>query len=120
MNERSLQIFTEVYRAGSVHLAAQRLFISAQSVSKTILALEDELGEPLFVREHHRMLPTPRAGRLQRQAERILREFRMIRSAARSGIPPSYSSDTSAWRNFISRTGSTGVQQSRTRTPAGR
>ena len=88
LNERSLQIFTEVYRAGSVHLAAQRLFISAQSVSKTILALEDELGEPLFVREHHRMLPTPRAGRLQRQAERILREFRMIRSAARSDDAP--------------------------------
>lgn len=80
IGERSLQIFSEVYRTGSIRRAAEQLYVSAQSVSKTIRVLEEELGEPLFVRSAHRLQPTPRAARLQRQAERILREFALIRS----------------------------------------
>ena len=66
IGERSLRVFVEVYQTGNIHLAAQRLYISPQSVSKTILALEAELGAPLFLRERRRMLPTPRAARLHR------------------------------------------------------
>lgn len=88
IGERSLQVFSEVYRTGSIHRAAERLYVSAQSVSKTILALEEELGEPLFIRGPRRLLPTPRAARLQRQAERILREFALIRSDSRQQDAP--------------------------------
>ena len=88
IGERSLQIFSEVYRTGSVHRAAERLYVSAQSVSKTILALEKELGEPLFLRGPRRLTPTPRAARLQRQAERILQEFALIRSDSRQAEAP--------------------------------
>ena len=49
IGERSLRVFVEVYQTGNIHLAAQRLYISPQSVSKTILALEAELGAPLFL-----------------------------------------------------------------------
>lgn len=88
IGERSLRVFVEVYQTGNIHLAAQRLYISPQSVSKTILALEAELGAPLFLRERRRMLPTPRAARLHRQAEQILREFALLRADDRQAETP--------------------------------
>ena len=80
LNERSLEFFLQVYQTGSIRLAAQKLYVSPQSVSKTILELEEELQEKLFIRERKRLLPTRQAVELKRHAERILEEYRKIRS----------------------------------------
>lgn len=44
MNQRHLTYFLEVYKHRSISAAAKSLFISPQGLSKTILALEEELG----------------------------------------------------------------------------
>lgn len=77
-NKRSLQVFLQVYNSGSVRIAADRLFVTPQNVSKTILDIEAALGETLFIREHHKLTPTPRAVQLKNHAERILREYDLI------------------------------------------
>lgn len=61
MNQRQLSYFLEVYKQRSISTAAQSLFISPQGLSKTILALENELGVKLFTRSKNQMLPTKEA-----------------------------------------------------------
>ncbi|AOA58521.1 LysR family transcriptional regulator [Acinetobacter larvae] len=48
MDLKSLRIFVEVVECQSFSLAAERLFLTQPSISKSIKALEDELGEALF------------------------------------------------------------------------
>lgn len=78
MNQRQLKYFLEVYEAGSITQAAQKLFISPQGLSKTILALEEELGQQLFVRNGRKMVPTNAAVRLTAHAKNIIEEYRLI------------------------------------------
>lgn len=60
---RQLEYLVAVGQAGSISLAAERLNVSAPSISTAIAALEAEFGLPLFVRKHaHGVSPTP-AGR---------------------------------------------------------
>ena len=50
MNQKQLQYFVTVYQTQNIKTAADRLFVSRQGVSKVIRLLEEELGQPLFVR----------------------------------------------------------------------
>ena len=78
MNQRQLAYFLEVYKYRSITAAAQSLFISPQGLSKTILALEDELGIKLFTRSKNQMLPTKEAINLTSHAKAILSEYELI------------------------------------------
>ena len=78
MNQRQLAYFLEVYKHRSITAAAQSLFISPQGLSKTILALEDELGIKLFTRSKNQMLPTKEAINLTSHAKAILSEYELI------------------------------------------
>ncbi len=49
MNQRQLKYFLEVYSLSSITLAAKKLYISPQGLSKTIASLESELGVQLFI-----------------------------------------------------------------------
>lgn len=59
-----LSTFLEVYRAGSLSAAAQRLGVTQPAVTGQLARLEGQVGEPLFVRSRQGVTPTPRAAAL--------------------------------------------------------
>ncbi len=80
MNQRHLEYFLEVYKHQSIKTVAEQLHISPQGISKTILALEKEIQEPLFYRNGKSLTPTPAATVLKHHAEKILEEYRLIQN----------------------------------------
>ena len=79
MNEHILEVFLQVYKDRSISKAAAALFVTPQSVSRTIIEFENEVGEQLFKRNHRYMEPTPAAVKLKIHAENILTEYASIR-----------------------------------------
>ena len=70
---RQLEYLVAVGQAGSITLAAERLNVSAPSISTAITALEAEFGLPLFVRKHaHGLQPTPAGREMIRAAAETL------------------------------------------------
>ncbi|MDO4619264.1 MAG: LysR family transcriptional regulator [Lachnospiraceae bacterium] len=78
MDRKSLTIFTKLYECGSMHKAAEQLFVSQQSISKTILALEDELNAPLFLRTSRGVVPTAVGNYLYKEALSIRDQYERI------------------------------------------
>lgn len=60
---RQLEYFVAVGQTGSVALAAERMHVSAPSISAAISQLEADFGLQLFVRKHARGLALTQAGR---------------------------------------------------------
>lgn len=79
MNQKQLQYFVTVYQTQNIKTAADRLFVSRQGVSKVIRLLEEELGQPLFVRSIKGVMPTDYATILLPHAKRLLEEYDAIR-----------------------------------------
>ena len=70
---RQLEYLVAVGQAGSITLAAERLNVSAPSISTAIATLEAEFGLPLFVRKHaHGLSPTPSGREMIRAAVETL------------------------------------------------
>lgn len=66
---RQLEYLVAVGQVGSITLAAERLNVSAPSISTAIAQLEAEFGLPLFVRKHaHGMSPTQSGREMIREA----------------------------------------------------
>lgn len=61
LNWDDLKVFLAAYREGSIGRAAERLGVSGSTVSRRLTALEDALGQSLFVRSPDGLKPT-RAG----------------------------------------------------------
>jgi len=88
LNERRLQaasLLAEVHYMPSV---AQAMGTSQSAVSQAIARLEDMLGQPLFLRTAHGMLPTDPGRRWIGAFERVLAELRHISEdiAALAGV----------------------------------
>lgn len=79
MNERNLRCFMKVYQLGSLHRAAQDMFLSVQAVSRIINKLEEEVGENLFIRSSSGLYPTAAANKLKEHAGIILEQFDKIK-----------------------------------------
>lgn len=79
MNERNLRCFMKVYELGSLHRAAQDLYLSVQAVSRIISKLEEEVEETLFIRSTSGLYPTPAASKLKEHAMVILYRYQKIR-----------------------------------------
>ena len=78
LNERRLQaaaLLAEMHYMPSV---AQAMGTSQSAVSQAIARLEDMLGQPLFLRTAHGMLPTDAGRRWIEHFERVLAELRHI------------------------------------------
>jgi DNA-binding transcriptional LysR family regulator len=54
-----LKVFYYVYKSRSVLSASRELFVSQSAISQSVIALERELENKLFIRSHHRLIPTP-------------------------------------------------------------
>jgi DNA-binding transcriptional LysR family regulator len=74
-----LQTFVAVAEEGHVGRAARRLHLTQPPLSRHILALEDELGTPLFER-------TPRGMRLLPAGEAFLEHARRILSEVDAAV----------------------------------
>ncbi len=78
MESRHIRHFLAAYDAGTFAAAAERLGLSQQAVSKSILRLESQLGVRLFERDGRRIRPTeyaelflPHARTMAAEAERF-------------------------------------------------
>jgi DNA-binding transcriptional LysR family regulator len=58
LHSRMLRYLDEVARCGSIRKAATRLNVASSAINRQILALEEELGTPLFHRLPRKLLPT--------------------------------------------------------------
>ncbi|MBT2422514.1 LysR family transcriptional regulator [Streptomyces sp. ISL-22] len=80
-----LSTFLEIYRSGSLSAAAQRLGVTQPAVTGQLARLEEQVGEPLFVRSRKGVTPTPRAAAL---ATRVGRHVDELRDALGSADEP--------------------------------
>ncbi|ANF94689.1 LysR family transcriptional regulator [Paenibacillus bovis] len=96
---RHLQYFIEVARLGSFTKAAEALFITQPTISKTIRSLEEELGAPLFNRVGRSVELTDAGKVIEQQAQNIVKSFHSLSSQLddlrnlesghlRIGLPP--------------------------------
>ena len=58
-----IEQFIEVYNAGNITKAAEKLFVTQQSVSHSLKRLEEDIGRKLFVRTVSGVRPTPEGER---------------------------------------------------------
>ncbi|AQH03738.1 MULTISPECIES: LysR substrate-binding domain-containing protein [Caballeronia] len=72
MNMRQLQYFLAVAAELNFTRASERVNIAQPALSAQIIALEDELGTPLFTREKRKVLLTPAGEILVEHAQRVL------------------------------------------------
>ena len=56
MELRVLRYFITIAEEGSISMAAEKLMITQPTLSRQLKDLEQELGEPLFIREHIKSL----------------------------------------------------------------
>ncbi|RVV96615.1 LysR family transcriptional regulator [Mesobaculum littorinae] len=80
---RQLSYLVAVGELGSVARAAERVHVSAPSVSAAITQIEARFGVPLFVRRHaHGLTPTPAGRQVLVQARAVLEEARRLDALA--------------------------------------
>ena len=70
MTAIQIECFLAAVRTGRISIAGEELYLSAQAVSKHILALEKELGSPLFIRKRDGVCLTPEGRDFLRLASR--------------------------------------------------
>jgi len=72
MELEALRIFLAAAEAGGFSPASRRLYISHSTVSRTVAALERELGTPLFARSNRAQTLTPAGELLRTEAAALL------------------------------------------------
>jgi LysR family transcriptional regulator of abg operon len=80
---RQLEHFEAVYRLRSFTRAAQEQYLSQSALSRSIQALEEELGQPLFDRSSHAVEPTDAAEALIGHAVDAIASARELIETAR-------------------------------------
>lgn len=73
MEIRQLRYFLAVYQYSNISKAAQKLYITQQTLSKQLREFETELGVPLFIRRTKGVEPTEYAKCLLSPAKQIVR-----------------------------------------------
>ena len=76
MDLRQLEILQAIAETGSFTACGRKLHVSQSAVSRQILLLEEELGEPLFLRVGRRVRMTPAAESLVQLGQRVFRDVR--------------------------------------------
>src|SRR3569832_2411202 len=82
MDFGDLEIFGDVARSGSFAAVARRRDTDPSSISRTIGALEAELGTRLFHRTTRSLALTEAGARVARRAEILLEDFAAARAEA--------------------------------------
>ena len=71
MNTRNLKCFQTVYKERNLQVAASKLFLSPQGLSKIIKGLEEECGTALFTRTKDGFVPTE-SGKIFYEKSRVI------------------------------------------------
>lgn len=83
LNLRQIEVFRAIMVTGSVRGAADVLFTSQPSISRTLASAEARLGFSLFERIKGRLHPTPEARKLFSEAELLYKSVNRINELAR-------------------------------------
>ena len=83
MDIEALKCFIKLYEEKNFTKAAKDLFTSQQALSRTIIKLEDEIGQALFVRESRGVSPTDLATYLYPKAQKLVQTFNDFAADAR-------------------------------------
>jgi DNA-binding transcriptional LysR family regulator len=73
---RQLEILQAIADTGSFTACGKKLHVSQSAISRQILLLEEELGEPLFLRVGRRVRMTPAAESLVQLGKRVFQDVR--------------------------------------------
>jgi DNA-binding transcriptional LysR family regulator len=76
MDLRQLEILQAIAETGSFTACGRKLHVSQSAISRQILLLEDELGEPLFLRIGRQVRMTPAAESLVQLGQRVFQDVR--------------------------------------------
>lgn len=74
LSTRALLHFDTIRRCGSIRQAARQLHLSSSALNRQLLALEAQLGFPLFERLHSGLLLTPAGEALARHAIHVMQD----------------------------------------------
>lgn len=75
MEIRQLIYFVEVCKQENMSAAAEHLYLTPQALSKSILAMEQELASPLFVRDKGKLSLTKMGKTLWIESEKFIKEY---------------------------------------------
>ena len=87
MNFLQLKYAVEVARCGSINKAADKLFVEASNLSRTLKGLETSLGTALFDRSPKGMTPTADGEAFLRYAESILKQTEELENLFGNALP---------------------------------
>src|SRR3954463_5345553 len=76
MDLRQLEILQTIAETGSFTACGRKLHVSQSAISRQIALLEDELGEPLFLRVGRQVRMTPAAESLVQLGQRVFQDVR--------------------------------------------
>jgi DNA-binding transcriptional LysR family regulator len=76
MDLRQLEILQAIAETGSFTACGRKLHVSQSAISRQILLLEEELGEPLFLRVGRQVRMTPAAENLVQLGQRVFLDVR--------------------------------------------
>jgi len=76
MDLRQLEILQAIAETGSFTACGRKLHVSQSAISRQILLLEEELGEPLFLRAGRQVRMTPAAESLVQLGQRVFEDLR--------------------------------------------
>jgi len=76
MDLRQLEILQAIAETGSFTACGRKLHVSQSAISRQILLLEEELGEPLFLRVGRKVRMTPAAESLVQLGQRVFQDVR--------------------------------------------
>lgn len=78
MRKEQLFQFIEVVDCGSINKAAEKLYISQPNLSRSIHALEEDMGKALIIRNNRGVTLTPTGKMLYYYARSILNQFQVL------------------------------------------
>lgn len=87
MRIRNLETFVRVARLGSFHAAAEQLCTSQPTISARIVALENELGVKLFIRDKSGTRLSPRGTQTLPYAEKVLALTQQMKQQLQQDTP---------------------------------
>lgn len=84
MNTTQLRYFLELSQTLNYSAAAQRLYVTQPTLSRSIMALEDEIGAKLFCRENGNVSLTPAGQLLLRELQPIAMRYESLLQRVRA------------------------------------
>lgn len=86
-----LECFVTVVESGSINRAAEQLYVTQPTLSRTLKSLEAEIGKDLFIRKNHGVVPTREGKLLYRYAKTILSELKVVEKLKQMNADEIYS-----------------------------